>query len=687
MLGKLSLRNMKRSAKDYMVYVLTMTIVVALMYAFNSLIFQNELSEYFEVVDLMAVMLGLATVFIVLIVAWLINYMVRFILEKRSREFGIYLLLGMKRKMISRLYMQENVLLGGVAFLLGMLAGVLLQQVLLAVMYAMLQQEYRLHVSFHANTILMTVLLYMGCYLLALLRCKRKFRKMNISGLMNAERQNQEIREKYEPAKRVLFPLSLLFLAMFWLWFDHLSSVWEIVIFLVGLVLTIYLFYLGISAWLICYVRKGGSRIYWGQNLFLIRQFASKIRTMQFTFGTLTALFTLALMGTSVSFMFNDYENTVLQGKFPFDVQVYSADTTDDFADERAVIDRYVEGSTYYAYSIYTDGKNRANGWILTHLRNWGTMYQNPDGTPNWPLIEEMLLEENTYYRQDTYMALSDYNALRRLLGYEEKSLEQGRYLLQVKPRLLEEVLEAGVDLELEGLTEEGALTCGEVIGDPFSQDGHNGADYLLVVSDEAAAGMQPYYAEMVAQLPKEAPKGLRRELDDLVREPEEKFALFPSGDLCCGSDNIVSYAAVNLVRRELILEVKYMLSSIVIPMFYIGLVFVCVAVTVLSVQQLSDSAKYRFRYEVLLKLGMGRAARSRLIFKQLAAYYLCPAMLAILISGKMILFMSGQFVAMTGVPAGSGKFFLQSILLFFGIYLVYFAVTYVGFLRNVEGT
>ena len=100
MLGKLSLRNMKRSAKDYMVYVLTMTIVVALMYAFNSLIFQNELSEYFEVVDLMAVMLGLATVFIVLIVAWLINYMVRFMLEKRSREFGIYLLLGMKRKMI-----------------------------------------------------------------------------------------------------------------------------------------------------------------------------------------------------------------------------------------------------------------------------------------------------------------------------------------------------------------------------------------------------------------------------------------------------------------------------------------------------------------------------------------------------------------------------------------------------------
>lgn len=685
MLGKLSLRNMKRSARDYMVYLMTMTIVVALMYTFNSLIFQNELAGYFELVDLMAVMIGMATVFIVLIVAWLINYMVRFMLEKRSREFGIYLLLGMKKKTISRLYMRENLLLGGVAFFLGLLAGILLQQVLMAVMYAMLQQEYRLHVSFHFGTLLMTVLLYMGCYLLALLRCKGKFRKMNISSLMYAERQNQEIQERHESAKQVLFPVSLLFIAIFWIWFGHLGSAGEIAVFLVGLVLTIYLFYLGISAWLICYVRRGGNCVYRGQNLFLFRQFASKIRTMQFTLGTLTALFTLALMGTSVSFMFNDYENTVLQGKFPFDVQVYSADPEDDFADEREVIDRYVKGGTYYGYHIYTDGRNRVNGWILTHLKAWGTMYQNSDGTPDWPKIEEMLSEDNTYYQQDTYMALSDYNALRKILGYGEKSLKQGQYLLQVKPRLLAELQEAGVDLKLEGLAEEGALTCGEVVGDPFSQDGHNGADYLVVVEDQVAANMEPYYGELVAQLPGKGLQGLRRELDGLV-VGEEAFTAFPSGDLCCGSDTIISYGAVNLVREELIPEVKYMLSSFVIPLFYMGLVFVCVSVTVLSVQQLSDSAKYRFRYDVLLKLGMDRGARGRLIFKQLAAYYLCPALLAILISGKMILFMSGQFVEMTGVPAGSGRFFLQSILMFFGIYLVYFAVTYVGFWRNVEG-
>lgn len=82
------------------------------MFAFNSLIFSGEVHDMFQGVEVMEVMLGLATFFIVLIVAWLINYMIRFILEKRSREFGIYLLLGMEKRQIARLYMRESVLLG-----------------------------------------------------------------------------------------------------------------------------------------------------------------------------------------------------------------------------------------------------------------------------------------------------------------------------------------------------------------------------------------------------------------------------------------------------------------------------------------------------------------------------------------------------------------------------------------------
>lgn len=683
MLSKLAFRNMKRSARDYLVYILTMTIVTALMYAFNSLLFQNQLKEYFDQADIMAVMIGLATVFIVWIVAWLIHYMIRFMLEKRSSEFGIYLLLGMRKKDVSRLYMRENILLGVFSFLLGSLVGILLQQVLTAIMFAMVRMEYQPEIRLNRRTILMTVFCYMGCYLLALLRCRRKFRKMNIHDLMEAKRRNEEIREKHEEIKRILLPLSILFILAFWVLLGELSDAGEIGLFLIGLVLTIYLFYMGLSAWIICYIRKKGNGIYKGQRLFLLRQFAAKVRTMQVTMGTLTALFTLALMGASIALMFSEYENTVLDSKFPFDLQIYSSDAAEDFAAERAVLEEYAQPRSYYSYRIYTDGDDQVNTWILTHLNEWKGICTTQEGEPDTVKIEALLETQGCYYRYDTYMGISDYNNLRKLLGYSEAALGTQEYLVQIKPRLEKEVQNIGADLRILNETGDAYLSCAGIYAEPFSQDGHNGADYLIVVPDEVLLRMQPYYSELVAELEGEVPLGLQDRLADLTEDQD--FPEYAEWDIRIGSDNIITYAGIHLVRENLIPELKYTLGAFIIPLFYIGLVFVCVAVTVLSVQQLSDSAKYRFRYDVLAKLGLEQAGIRRLILKQLAAYYLCPAILAIIISGKMILSMSKGFVVLTGVPASPEGFFAKSIALFFGIYLVYFTVTYISFRRNVE--
>jgi hypothetical protein len=583
-----------------------MTVVTALMYAFNSLLFQNDLAEYFEVEVMMKMMIGFATFFIVLIVAWLINYMVKFMLEKRSTEFGIYLLIGMKKKTVSRLYMRENILLGLAAFVSGCLLGILFQQILMAIMYAMLQVDYRITVSFSGWTIFMTVVCYFGCFWLALLRCKRKFRKMNIHDLMNAKRRNEEIREKREEWKRLLFPLSILFIFAFWMLFRRLSDTLEIILFLTGLVLTIYLFYVGISAWIICYVRKKGKGIYRGQNLFLFRQFASKVRSMQFTMGTLTALFTLALLGASIAWMFSDYENTVLMDKFPFDVQIYSSDVSDDFSDEIRVLRENTEILDLYSYHIYTDKGSQVNTWMLTNLTAWGTMYQNEDGTPDTAKIEEELKNGRNYCTYDTYMGISDYNYLRDMLGYQEISLSPEEYLVHTKSRISDEVQGIGDDLQIADASGNGTLICKGIFTEPFSQDGHNGGDYIIVVPDEVLTRMLPYYSELAADINGDAPMDLRTKLDALTDADDFYFGdrVDPSleGNSCTGSDNIITYSAVNLVKDNVIPEVKYMLASLMIPLFYIGMVFLCVAMTVLSVQQISDSAKYKFRYDVLKK-------------------------------------------------------------------------------------
>ena len=106
---------------------------------------------------------------------------------------------------------------------------------------------------------------------------------------------------------------------------------------------------------------------------------------------------------------------------------------------------------------------------------------------------------------------------------------------------------------------------------------------------------------------------------------------------------------------------------------------------TVLSGHQLSDSAKYKFRYGVLKKIGLSKREVSRLILKQLFGYYLCPAFFAALISGIVAVFISNIFIFYTGVSTSVFQYFAISLALFMGIYILYFLTTYVGFKRNVE--
>ena len=485
----------------------------------------------------------------------------------------------------------------------------------------------------------------------------------------------------------------------------------HVLFFLVGIVLVIYLFYIGLSSWLVCYVRRRGNAVYRGQNLFLLRQFASKLKTMSFTMGTLTALFTIAFLGCTVAMMFSDYQNKILETKFPFDVQINSADTEDDFADELEVIEESAKISEAYPYHIYAriqkGAQGGANGaradecipeesqvniWLSTHLKTFGRTYLNEDGSPNLKKIAKDSGQGAFYCKYDTYMKLSDYNRLRSMLGYPAVSLGEHEYLIHLKERIRQEAGNLKDDITIRG--NEGELQFAGYYAEPFSQDGHNGGDYVIVVHDSQEELLTPYYSELAVDIEGEAPFGLGNQLDhiggpksrDDTGEDEDiaGHKALP-GNICCGSDTIVVMSVENLVRDNLIPEMKYMLSSLIFPCFYIGLVFLCVALTVLSVQQLSDSANYKFRYSVLKKLGMNRQEIGMVILKQLACYYLCPVFLAAVIGGSVSVFMSGKFIFYTGIRTAVINYFGLSFLLFFGIYALYFITTYVSFRRNVE--
>ena len=158
MLGKLSFRNAKRQAKDYMIYFITIVIAVALMFSFNSLAQSRDIAELSDIMKNFSKSIMFINILIVFVMIWLINYTMKFMLEKRSKEFGTYQILGIEKKDISNMFTLENILIGMIAFVVGTLLGTLFYQVLTSIIMNLFVQPYQITIDFSLKAVAVTAL-------------------------------------------------------------------------------------------------------------------------------------------------------------------------------------------------------------------------------------------------------------------------------------------------------------------------------------------------------------------------------------------------------------------------------------------------------------------------------------------------------------------------------------------------
>ena len=132
MLFKLSIKNMRKTIKDFAIYFLTLVLGVAIFYMFNSLDSQEAMmqvsSSTRELIKLMITMLGFVSVFVAVILGLLIVYANNFLINRRKKEFGTYMMLGMSKGQISRILLIETIFVGIISLIVGLVIGVFASQ-------------------------------------------------------------------------------------------------------------------------------------------------------------------------------------------------------------------------------------------------------------------------------------------------------------------------------------------------------------------------------------------------------------------------------------------------------------------------------------------------------------------------------------------------------------------------------
>lgn len=210
MLCKLAVRNAKRSVKDYLIYLITVTIAFSLIFAFNLVANAKEVTELSAGLDTFKYILAFVNTVIIFVICFLINYTPKFMFEKRSREFGTYMLLGIRKKDIVRLLVMENVLLAVCALALAVPVGFIFSQFVSLVIVHLSGIPEVVFISINAVSIGLPGIYFLVIYVFVLLNLLRKIRRMTVHDFLCFDRQNEKKMFRSNKKRGIIFTVSVM---------------------------------------------------------------------------------------------------------------------------------------------------------------------------------------------------------------------------------------------------------------------------------------------------------------------------------------------------------------------------------------------------------------------------------------------------------------------------------------------
>ena len=645
-LSKLSLRNARRQARDYLVYFVTVVIAAALLYAFNGLVFSSEIKSLSQMMDSLPLVIVLASIVVVCVFGWLVSYSTRFMLTRRSRELGTYILIGMTNKQVARLFFLENLAVGGVALVLGMTLGGLLYQALRAIVMAMFSMPYRFSLAPSFPAVGLTTLYFALIYLYALSKSRKRIRKMKIYDLVYFDKRGEGAVIQTGKNRRRLFAVSVILGVVGTL----LLMARSLPIGLIGagcVIFFLFGFFISFASGVPAFFDKRPVRKYRGQNLLVFRTLTAKLATMGIVMAVISMIFTATLIAEGTGFIIHGLVKGRSAGIACFDLYFGIEGNEPDPDAYLDYIAEHIPVEQSLLYQVYLTGTPQMRNYINDRI-----VYYSHD------------------YDQDPILCWSDYAAMRAIAGYPAVEPEPGKYIIHCTT-YLEETLRDYTQAITVGET---VLAPGSVYTEYLSQSFgvSNGEEYILVVPDEAAEGLPVHHLAYAAKTVEPVSEAHYDALEIIARRDYDELG------------NPLGYAFVSTKANETA-EVASQTAVFVFPLFYLAMALTVTAASILTIQQLSETEYYRQQFMLLRKLGMARREMDSTLRNQFAIYYAMPAVPPILIAVPFILNLARtpEPGVMTGMSSPAAILAI-SLGAFFLIYAVYILLAYTSLKRNV---
>ncbi|MEE1444249.1 MAG: ABC transporter permease [Blautia sp.] len=610
MLFSLSVKNFKKSIRDYSIYFFTMILGIAVFYIFNAIETQTAMMEVTKIkaaiIDMMNGVMDGVSIFVSFILGYLIVYASRFMLKKRKMEFGVYITLGMSRVKIAGILWMETIWMGVISLVAGLLVGTGISQFMSLMVSHLFQADVSRFVFVISwKAVVKSILYFLIIYTVVMVLNTIAISRTKLIDFMTAGRKKEKNLLKNPVVSVVIFLLAWGILGYAYYnvtaGSENLESEFQVLAqVLLGIVGTILVFwsFAGFFMWILGKMPK----IYYKKiNSFVFGELSNKLNSTVISCSVICLLMFMTICILFSAFARKDFKEAEAKRLAPVDISMVK-DLGDGKTIEEIMEEKDISGKDFQ------DTLNL-------------TTYELPEVTKGnivGDAVDRERFGEAYLNQQIELLSVSTYNQAAEKYHLPTYELEENQYLVIAD-------MEGAVGIFNMGLKENPELTIKGKTYYPKEktcQDGFLMMNYdpqnmgFILVPDSVkfteAEQKKNYF---IADYAKDT-KAFREEMDEefferLNGEKSDEFSVYFTTQSSVYDDSIGSSA-------------MYIFLGL-----YLGICFLISGSAVLSLKMLSDAADSKEKYRILQKLGCDQKQICRGLRKQNGMVFLLPVILA----------------------------------------------------------
>ncbi len=688
---KLSFKNMKKSFKDYTIYFLTLVLGIAIFYMFNSIDSQQAMIKVSEstreIIKLMIQILNYISVFVAIVLGLLIVYASKFLINRRKKEFGIYMTLGMGRRQISRIILLETIFVGIISLVIGLVVGIFSSQfmsILVAKMFEADMSEFQF--VFSKQACVKTCIFFAVMYLAVMIFNAFTVSRYKLINLINANKKNEKVKIKNTFLAILIFIFGIGILSYaYWKVTTDISSLTEAKMLLkpilMGVVGTVAIFW-SLSGFILRVVQSM-KRIYLKDtNMFILRQINNKINTTVISMSIICLMLFLTISILSTALGIRDTMKKELEETTPVDINLYKeANLPETYTDRKGK-------EIAYNPEVIKDSRKTITQTLQENEADMSVLKDTieiPIYATNKLTLKDFLgnrFEEFNnkypfliYSRLEDIVKVSDYNKLAKLYGLEQQDLKDNEYAVMCdfnnSVNMRNVVLQDRGKLQITG--KEYLPKYNECKDGFVMMVGSHSNTGIIVVPDSCNLTEDMIKQYLLAANYNAITEEEKAEVEKqfIYSETEENSKLI--NNLSKKGIKIDGTSKISIIESSV--GVTTIITFIAI---YLGIIFLIASSAILALKQLTESSDNKQRYTILRKIGCDEKMINKSLFRQIGIFFVVPLILAIIHSIFGIKFALAVMSELVSANELLPSIIVSAIVIGF-IYGAYFFATYFG--------